>query len=66
MKTIATRHYIVEYVVPDSDEEKQEIQRIIKEVDEEQKKVDLSDYSLHIPDKLNSTKRKKNKNLLMK
>jgi hypothetical protein len=60
MKTIATRHYIVEYVVPDSPEEKQEIQRIIKEVDEEQETIDLSEYALQMPDdKINFNKNKK-------
>ena len=51
MKTILTRQYVVEYVIPDSQEENQEIRRIIKEVDEEQGKVDLSEYRLHLPDK---------------
>jgi len=44
MKTIMTRHYIVEYVVPESPSEDAEIKRIIREVENEQGSIDLSEY----------------------
>jgi hypothetical protein len=51
MKTILSRHYVVEYVVPESPDEDAEIKRIIKEVEDEQGSINLSDYKMVLPDK---------------
>ena len=50
MKTIKKRHFIIEYVIPDSEEEEKEIKKIIHEVEEEETRIDLSDYAIEKPD----------------
>jgi len=49
MKTIKERHFIIEYVIPDSGEEEKEIKKIIHEVEEEDVQIDLSDYVMEKP-----------------
>ena len=49
MKTIRTKHIIIDYVVPESINEDQEIKRIIREVKEEAFEEDLSQYEIRLP-----------------
>ncbi len=50
MKTIKERHFIIEYVVPESDEEEMEIKKIVREVASDRKKVDLSKFVRENPE----------------
>ena len=50
MKTIKQRHFIIEYVIPDSEDEEKEIKRIIREVDTEENETDLTEYVMEKPD----------------
>ena len=49
MKTIKEKHFIIEYVIPESDEEEKEIKKIIHEVNSDRKKLDLSKFKIDKP-----------------
>lgn len=49
MKTIKERHFIVEYVIPESDEEEKEIKKIIREVELDRENIDLSKFKIEKP-----------------
>ena len=49
MKTIKQKHFIIEYLIPDSEEEGQEIKKIIREVEGDEAAVDLSEYKMEKP-----------------
>ncbi len=51
MKTILTRRYIVEYIIPESHGEEAEIKKIIKEVEGDDEEIIFSEYKLVLPDK---------------
>lgn len=50
MKTIKERHFIIEYVIPESDKEEKEIKKIIREVELDRGKIDLSQFKIDKPD----------------
>ena len=50
MKTIKKKHFIIEYVIPDSEEEEQEIKKIIREIEEDTSKTDISEYIIEKPE----------------
>ncbi len=50
MKKIKEKHFIVEYLVSESDDEDKEIKKLIREVEEE-KDIDLSKFKKEKPAK---------------
>ncbi len=50
MKTIKERHFIIEYVVPESDNEEKEIKKIIREVESDRDRIDLSQFKIDKPE----------------
>ncbi|MCK5568904.1 MAG: hypothetical protein KAJ15_04255 [Spirochaetes bacterium] len=50
MKTIKERHFIIEYVVPESDKEEKEIKKIIREVESDRDRIDLSQFKIDKPE----------------
>ena len=50
MKTIKERHFVIEYVIPESDKEEKEIKKIIREVELDCGKIDLSQFKIDKPE----------------
>ncbi len=50
MKTIMEKHFIIEYVVPESLEEEKEMKKIIREVQADRKNIDLSKFKIDKPE----------------
>jgi aspartate/glutamate racemase len=56
MKTIETKYVVIEYVVPESDDELKDMRRIMREVEEQDMEQDTSRFRLELPDKLRDPK----------
>jgi hypothetical protein len=50
MKTIKEKHFIIEYVIPESESEDKEIKKIIREVQSDRKEIDLSKFKIDKPE----------------
>jgi len=57
MKTIKTKFIIIEYVEPETDEEYNEMKKIIKEVEEDTFNKNLNRYKLEVPENLKKKKK---------
>lgn len=44
------KHFIIEYVVPESLEEEKEMKKIIREVQADRKNIDLSNFKIDKPE----------------